>query len=195
MRNLLQWFCFKVNQGDQLQGQGEQFHGHHSPQAGSCIARSRLRSHDTPELRNASLGAQRTGRLTDNHAPSVCSLKPHGPSWTVATWTVEGADSNLAPEMCQSASVCQICLAEAGQSRAAEQEAPRVCTHLEVTCRNFCPSVRSWHGGLPRRPALALSVFCTADTQGPWGPWRVWPLSSHSAVLCCAESGRTVALS
>lgn len=98
------------------------------------------------------------------------SLKPRGPSWTVATWTVEGADSNLAPEMCQLASVCQICLAEAGQSRAAEQEAPRVCMHLEVTSRNSCTSVCSWHGGLPCRPALALLVFCTADTQAPWGP-------------------------
>lgn len=79
MRNLLQWFCFKVNQGDQLQGQGEQFHGRHSPRIGSCIARSGLLSQDTPELRNASLGAQRTGRLTDNHAP-LCVLE--------ATWTV-----------------------------------------------------------------------------------------------------------
>lgn len=98
------------------------------------------------------------------------SLKPCGPSWTVATWTVEGADSNLAPEMCQLASVCQICLAEAGQSRAAEQEVPRVCMHLEVTSRNFCTSVCCWHGGLPHRPGLALFVFCTADTQALWGP-------------------------
>lgn len=54
--------------------------------------------------------------------------------------------------------------------------------HLEVTSRNFCTSVCSWHGGLPRRPALALFVFCTADTQAPWGPLEgvafVLPLGS-----------------
>ena len=172
MRNLLQWFCFKVNQGDQLQGQGEQFHGRHSPRAGRCIAKSGLRSHDTPELRNASLGARRTGRLTDNHAPSVCSLKPHGASWTVATWTVEGADSNLATEMCQSASVCQICLAEAGQSRAAEQEAPRVCSHLEGTCRNFCPSVHSWHRGAATQAGPGTVCFLHCRHPGSLGPWR-----------------------